>query len=163
MEKIQDKVICDRLRELLDKSGTSIKNAARRMNVAQPALWRQLHAVDPMPVSRAQEMINIWSPSEEEAAKLTGYLNGLQALVEADQEEPAGQDAAEVPSAPVAPVAAQAPAMPNFDRIAGRLEAVSEIMEKTVCENVPEAVKPTVLAMAGLIEKTIEEISAKAL
>lgn len=99
MEKIQDKVICDRLRDLLDKSGTSIKAAAKRMNVAQPVLWRQLHAVDPMPVSRIQEVINIWSPSEEEAARLTEYVNGLQCLVESATEEvPAAPD--ENPAAP---------------------------------------------------------------
>ena len=111
MEKIQDKVICDRLRDLLDKSGTSIKAAAKRMNVAQPVLWRQLHAVDPMPVSRIQEIINIWSPSEEEAARLTEYINGLQCLVESATEE--------VPSAPDENPAA--PAEISSDRKPGEI------------------------------------------
>ena len=118
MEKIQDKVICDRLRDLLEKSGTSIKAAAKRMNVAQPVLWRQLHAVDPMPVSRIQEIINIWSPSEEEAARLTEYVNGLQCLVESATEEvPSAPD--EIPAAPTEDPAA--PAEAPSDRKPGEI------------------------------------------
>lgn len=76
MSTIKNPEICSILRQWLKDSGTSIAKAAGMLGISGPVLWRQLAGKETIPLSRVQEMIRLFSPSEEEATKLTALIEG---------------------------------------------------------------------------------------
>ena len=62
------------LRQWLRKSNISINKAAKQLQVSAPVLCRQLNTKDTLPLSRINEMIRLWSPSEEETEKMKDLI-----------------------------------------------------------------------------------------
>ena len=136
MAGIKNHEIAAILREWLDSARVSQAEAARQLHITPPVLWRQLEARDSMPLSRIEQFVNLWSPSDAETTRLESALNEFLS-----------------------------PNIRNtsFDceRCLGRLDVVSSVLHNAILENVPENLKPTISTIAGLLDETIEELSSK--
>lgn len=136
MAGIKNHEIAAILREWLDTARVSQAEAARQLHITPPVLWRQLEARDSMPLSRIEQFVNLWSPSDAETTRLESALNEFLS-----------------------------PNIRNtsFDceRCLGRLDVVSSVLHNAILENVPENLKPTISTIAGLLDETIEELSSK--
>ena len=92
MKTIRNKKVAALLMAWLDKNHLSIKKAAEKLNVSSTTLWRQLKGLDPIPMDRLQEMIRLWSPSDEEVEKISELLNGEQEQPDASEQEAAAPE-----------------------------------------------------------------------
>ncbi len=136
MAGIKNQEIAAILQEWLELGHISNAEAARTLHVSAPVLWRQLEAKDSIPLSRIEEFVKLWAPSDDEITRLESLMNEI--LVP----EPRRVEK-------------------DYGRYIGKLDIIAEMLRNAVMPVVPENMKSTVTTMADSLNDIALDMNGK--
>ena len=136
MAGIKNQEIAAILQEWLELGQISNAEAARTLHVSAPVLWRQLEAKDSIPLSRIEEFVKLWAPSDDEITRLESLMNEILAPEPRRVEK-------------------------DYGRYIGKLDIIADMLRNAVMPVVPENMKSTVTTMADSLNDIALDMSGK--